>query len=555
MTEKRNRRSSLMGSLQILKSTFGVRHDQWGLEDNKDITTGSNTNREARRSSPLPPTTTGVCHSSQWQPIVHACRQSFMPLSEKNSSRYNTVNNDPRGLNISSRLQEQEPNLRAQHRASTSRCQTSLRYSSTQIFSRIPTPAKSPAGDLYSHEVYRKESRRSVLSSLGRQCVDIDKDAGRVYKANLDKEEERKDFIRRTDLQRLGSERQMFDTDATSNPGFQIQTHCQRTSDGHHIRRATTELSSKIFSNSIHPANDTPVSCVTVLRTVRPSSLLASPDARSRPATRLFDPISAFISRRETGAQGNDCVKNGHLNVSGPISGSVKVLPLRKERVEYHTVPKGKLPTHHRLLEDFQLANQKAIGNTLQKRDRMEYVKKSLRWTSGFENLKLETRAKADAFSPAKRPKAPSRCATRLSPLPDTGNQRHRDQIGRMVLSRNHPIGFRSKLKKPGLTIHADWFSQVSESQPQQYWLGRFVTLVNAFHYEDSFHEPDIATGFGMLSSYSRPLGHPDSNEAGYRIKRAFMVLENVCMNDEASGSLRKFRCEYINKFGDGWMV
>ncbi|KAE8133739.1 hypothetical protein BDV38DRAFT_295906 [Aspergillus pseudotamarii] len=554
MTEKPDRKSSLMGSLQILRSTFGVRHEQWELEDNKDIPNESNTHREARRSNPLPPLTTSVCHSSQWQPIVHTCRQTFMPLSEKTSSTCSNSNNNPRGLDSSSsKLQEQESNLRAQHKASSSQCQTSLRYSSTQLFSRIPTPAKSPVGDLFSHEVYRKEGRRrSVLPSLGRQCVDVEKDADTVYKANLDNEDERKDFIRRKDTQRLSSERNMLDTEATSNRSLQIRTHHQRSSDG---QRAITGLSSGLFSNSIHAAKYTPVPCVTVLRTGRPRNLVASPDARSRPATRLFDPISALISRLETRSQRNDCTKNGHLRASNPISGSAKVPPLRKERVEYHTVPKGKLPTHHPLLEDFQPANSKVMDSTLQKSDKMEYVKKSLRWTNGFENLKLETRTKTDSFSPASRPKALSRSATRLSPLPDTGNPRHRDQIGRMVLSRNHPNGFRSKLKKPGLTIHADCVSQVSESQPQQYWLGRFVTLVNAFHYEDSFNEPDIATGFGMLSSYSRPLGHPDSSEADYRIKRAFMVLENVCMNDEASASLRRFRYEYINKFGDGWMV
>ncbi|OGM40646.1 hypothetical protein ABOM_010455 [Aspergillus bombycis] len=552
MTEKRSRKSSLVGSLQTLRGTFGARHDQWGLEDNKDITNGRNT-----QSSPLPPSiTTGICYSSQYQPIVHTFRQSFMPLYENNPSwRYNKVNNDPRGFEISnSRLQTHGSNVQAQHRASCSHYQTILGYSSTQIVSRIPTPAKSPAGDLYSHEVYRKEGRRSVLSSLGRQCMGMNKDSGTVYKENLDNEEERKDFIRGRDTQRLSSERYMFDADATSTPRFQTRTHHQRASG---MQRATTELSSKIFSNSMHSEIYTPIPCVTVSKAGRPCNLLAYADAKSRPVTRLFDPISAFISRLETGAQRNDHIKNGDLSANGPSSKTVKVLLLssRKERIEYHTVPKGNLATHHhQLLEDCQRANQKTIASTLKKSDKMECVKKGLRWTNGFENLKLETRAKNDAFSPPNRP-APSQSATRLSPLPDTGNLRHRDQMGRMVLSRSNLTGFRSKLKKPGLTVHADWVSQVSEPQPQQYWLGRFVTLVNAFHYEDSFHEPDIATGFGMLSSYSRPLGHPDSNEAGYRIKRAFMVLENVCMNDEASASLQKFRYEYIGKFGDGWMV
>ncbi|PLB50560.1 hypothetical protein P170DRAFT_148225 [Aspergillus steynii IBT 23096] len=95
---------------------------------------------------------------------------------------------------------------------------------------------------------------------------------------------------------------------------------------------------------------------------------------------------------------------------------------------------------------------------------------------------------------------------------------------------------------------------EVTEPQPRQYWLGRLVTLTNAFHYEDSFHQPDIATGFGMLSSYSRPLGRSDADLSDYRTKRAFMVLENVCTTDQASASLRAFREEYVRFHGDCWM-
>lgn len=95
---------------------------------------------------------------------------------------------------------------------------------------------------------------------------------------------------------------------------------------------------------------------------------------------------------------------------------------------------------------------------------------------------------------------------------------------------------------------------QVTEPQTRQYWLGRFVTLTNAFHYEDSFNQPDIATGFGMLSSYSRPLGCSDIDLSNYRIKRAFMVLENVCLTEEASASLRAFREDYVRVHGDRWM-
>jgi hypothetical protein len=97
---------------------------------------------------------------------------------------------------------------------------------------------------------------------------------------------------------------------------------------------------------------------------------------------------------------------------------------------------------------------------------------------------------------------------------------------------------------------------QVETAMPSQYWLGRFMTLTNAFHYEDSFGEPDIATGFEMPSSYSRPFqGSGDDDLAGYRVKRAFMALENLCATEEASESLREFRDGYIRRFGDRWMA
>ncbi|PWY64759.1 hypothetical protein BO70DRAFT_366910 [Aspergillus heteromorphus CBS 117.55] len=107
---------------------------------------------------------------------------------------------------------------------------------------------------------------------------------------------------------------------------------------------------------------------------------------------------------------------------------------------------------------------------------------------------------------------------------------------------------------RPTLTVHANTLSQVWGANPREYWLGRFMTLTNAFHYEDSFQEPDVATGFGMLSSYSRPLGDSDGDLVSYRIKRAFMVLENVCVTDEASRSLRDFRNDYVRFYGGRWM-
>lgn len=121
-------------------------------------------------------------------------------------------------------------------------------------------------------------------------------------------------------------------------------------------------------------------------------------------------------------------------------------------------------------------------------------------------------------------------------------------------LDENESPRYQTKTQKglahsPPRSLH-----HVSRPQPHQYWLGRFVTLANAFHYEDSFNQPEATAGFGMISSYSRPLGSTEQNLPDYRIKRAFMVLENACVTDEASRSLRDFQSEYVSIHGDRWM-
>lgn len=155
-------------------------------------------------------------------------------------------------------------------------------------------------------------------------------------------------------------------------------------------------------------------------------------------------------------------------------------------------------------------------------------------------------------------------------PLASSSSARRKVQIEKMVPTPLPPTAPPHTFTIPGrvpsrvsnpktrtkLTPQINDRPQVETAMPQAYWLGRFMTLTNAFQYEDSFNEPDIATGFEMPSSYSRPFQHsPGGDLAGYRVKRAFMVLENVCATDEASASLREFRDGYIRRFGDSWMV
>ncbi|EEH45081.2 uncharacterized protein PADG_01231 [Paracoccidioides brasiliensis Pb18] len=94
---------------------------------------------------------------------------------------------------------------------------------------------------------------------------------------------------------------------------------------------------------------------------------------------------------------------------------------------------------------------------------------------------------------------------------------------------------------------------KVTTAKPHQYWLGRFSTLTNGFHYEDSFRqESDAVTGFDA----SEPYYISSSSTAtldDQRAKRAFVFLENACTTAEARGSFLEFRYEYSKRCGDRW--
>lgn len=158
-----------------------------------------------------------------------------------------------------------------------------------------------------------------------------------------------------------------------------------------------------------------------------------------------------------------------------------------------------------------------------------------------------DTRSKLPVASPSGRRKVQVEKMVHFAKPP-----KHPQRVARISAV---PSPVSNPKRRAILTAPADGRPQVETAMPEAYWLGRFMTLTNAFHYEDSFNEPDIATGFEMPSSYSRPFrGSDDGNMAGYRVKRAFMVLENLCVTDEASMSLRAFRDAYTSQVGDEWM-
>lgn len=100
--------------------------------------------------------------------------------------------------------------------------------------------------------------------------------------------------------------------------------------------------------------------------------------------------------------------------------------------------------------------------------------------------------------------------------------------------------------------------SQVVTAKPRQYWLGRFSTLVNAFHHEDSFKEESGAvTGYdsSAASPYYNIFPSSSANTNDQRVTRAFAFLENACTTVEARISFLEFRDAYSKCFGDRWKM
>ncbi|EER42766.1 conserved hypothetical protein [Histoplasma capsulatum var. duboisii H88] len=103
-----------------------------------------------------------------------------------------------------------------------------------------------------------------------------------------------------------------------------------------------------------------------------------------------------------------------------------------------------------------------------------------------------------------------------------------------------------------------DDIKTVATAKPRQYWLGRFSTLVNAFHHEDSFKEESGAvTGYdsSAASPYYNISQSSSANMNDQRVTRAFAFLENACTTVEARISFLEFRDAYSKCFGDRWTM
>ncbi|OOF91288.1 hypothetical protein ASPCADRAFT_510137 [Aspergillus carbonarius ITEM 5010] len=398
------------------------------------------------------------------------------------------------------------------------------------LYSRLPTPVNPPTSDLYSHEIYQQKGRRSVRISIGKRYTGI----------------------------RYQGEREgcLEGSHTISSQQHQRDGICD---DSRPSEQTTTGLRAPLRTDKSRGSERVPLRRTNVLPTISNTSISRIHDSgnprKSLPVMVAGRPSAQIYSRKEV-------TQDGTLKQASRIP-SPSPSPISVIAADGHS---SRSEEEGKAGEDWKPHARNSPQMRCEKGP-----PRRIRWTSKSEDLRAQDsdkeekevgRAATTQFRDDERERLTPRPQPNADaePAPET-RLRHRERTDRMVSSpRGQPSSSSSRIpaavcrKKPILTVHTTGLSQVLEAQPREYWLGRFMTLTNAFHYEDSFQGPDVATGFGMLSSYSRPLGGSDGDLENYRIKRAFMVLENVCVTDEASASLRQFREEYVRLYGDQWM-
>ncbi|KAL4976554.1 hypothetical protein BDW66DRAFT_50409 [Aspergillus desertorum] len=398
------------------------------------------------------------------------------------------------------------------------RTQTSatLNRRSTFAPSRLPTPTEPPKNARCSHSVLQREGRRSVLSPIGRRW-------------------------------------------ATQTSGT--------TPNG--IKRPSTETSA--FPR--HSSN--------LLRVIRRPSAQYN-DSNTTSEVKVLASVTALAhTEKERASSNNHHLHLPHYRTRNRLSSSnvastettrnAMTSPKRLRltqgfaNLRAQDTQQTKIPTLQQVLKPSSAKPTSQIQKPHMRRQPYEYIKENDAPTA--QRAHVQTAAHHPQYASIEMiPKQLKELGSKLPVLSPTSSRR-KIQSDKMVLasipSRGAPENPISSVpsrasnprRRPVLTPRVDGRPQVETAMPQEYWLGRFMTLTNAFHYEDSFNEPDIATGFEMPSSYSRPFqGSDDGDMAAYRVKRAFMVLENRCVSEEASASLREFREAYIRRCGDQWM-
>lgn len=626
MTEKRSRRASLLGSLQVLRSkTRGGKHTYQPLGSERD--SGPKDNGRAGRvfslgsfipikeSSSILTSLRKKSRNSQLRGAWDSQRHVSMPLPVKSPSFGSEDPNEPTASNGKSYRKIKTSIRRLTARASpfssppssqsssrsTSFTGSTLTSSSEHKYSKIPIPTEPPANGIYSREAFQKEGKRSVLSSLSRRYINlrhsVSKDENKSISNVRKKETEDEEFdvptpprlveiaqtvryVRPTEparVSRIGRPVQAVQVtqriqpavpgelaEPAKNVQLAVETTsvCQKCPEQESKQIEMVEQhseipqdsSSKKLRSSIPRTTSSSSSKAALTRLPPPRSSIPVPAKLRSPAK----PCAPAFQDGRKASQEQGTNKNTRSSTI-PVPNNAAGLNVKKVRFSEPLSPSQQTFTH-RQLSDNQPAFIYKITNPNQ-RSTSDMQPKKLRMSRGFANLKalqIEEEVITQLASNDDQEQSVSNSNQQSGPATKTPPTRNKDGTQRMVLPNDDNHHHTSKIprnKQRTLTTTTPAGFQVSEAQPRQYWLGRFVTLINAFHYEDSFNEPDIATGFGMLSSYSRPLAQPDANLANYRVKRAFMVLENVCVTEEASTSLREFRDQYIAIHGDRWML
>ncbi|RMJ24852.1 hypothetical protein PHISP_04270 [Aspergillus sp. HF37] len=432
------------------------------------------------------------------------------------------------------------------HPAQTSMPAIAIAPALPRRWSRLPTPTYQPNGGdggySYSHEMYKREGRRGVISSLGRKCTTRLRRAASGVVMPQESTSSSK---------RVTSDSAVITVQRSSPSNSQVglapapksRLRIPSNNTGSRSRRRTM-LPLPLLQTQTHPKSGST------------STLSLLPSQTTK--TSAVETTTELLGSRSSSPDDEWPLPHA-VPVPQPRSKRPGPRPsLRKVRVKLHSLS---LPQRH---DDDEPSTAAGTGAGTEYSPHREL-------SSTFARIK-------DEIAPRKMwaqngPQLGFRAAR--DGKNNNNNNNNNNNIGgsgvrafafeRMENQR----GAVSSKTKTGFSLGSAQFSagsvasrggrmsrdrdpserMVSEAKPKHYWLGRFVTLTNAFHYEDSFSEPDVATGFGMLSSYSFP-AKDDADRPGYRVRRAFMVLENVCVTDEASWSFRRFRDEYVARYG-----
>ena len=188
MPDKRSRRASLMGSLQIIGNTFGGHHKDTDRDNKSSSAAQESTGSPRKRSWP------SIGRSSTARTISDSNRESTLSTSTRDSfhipDEYDHGLDYPKsqvaGTNSRTRLLSSRmrrlPSSSSDGSASMIPPAQASMPCLHQQWSRLPTPSYMPDVGGYSHEVYRKEGRRSVLSSIGKKYSSLRKSLDKTAK-------------------------------------------------------------------------------------------------------------------------------------------------------------------------------------------------------------------------------------------------------------------------------------------------------------------------------------------------------------------------------------